>query len=169
LLEENDGQGTAKVDYIYLDNRPVATVQPTDSMIYFLHDDRLGAPQLATDASQTVQWSANYQPSSQTDTTVGLITQNLRLPGQELDLETGLYHNGFRDYAPELGRYLESDPVGLAGGLNTYLYVNGNPLRRMDYTGLCSTDEQQPGGVYGGTVCFPTPWTPWGALLRTDL
>ena len=58
----------------------------------------------------------------------GGLVQNLRLPGQQFDAETGIYHNGFRDYVPNLGRYLESDPIGLAGGLNTYAYVGANPL-----------------------------------------
>jgi RHS repeat-associated protein len=137
LLEENDGAGHARVDYVYLGDRPIATIQPSNGKVYFLHDDRLGTPQLATDAGQAVQWSASYQPFGSTSTGVGLIVQNLRLPGQEFDLETGLYHNGFRDYAPQLGRYLESDPIGLAGGANTYSYVGGNPFKWTDIHGLC--------------------------------
>lgn len=69
------------------------------------------------------------------------IVQNLRMPGQEFDLDTGLYHNGFRDYVPGWGRYLESDPIGLAGGLNTYAYANGNPVSSIDPSGLCSAQE----------------------------
>lgn len=136
LLEENDSLGTSRVDYVYLDDRPVATIQPSTGQVYFLHDDRLGTPQLATDASQTVQWAATYQPFGYTNTGVGLIAQNLRLPGQEFDLETGLYHNGFRDYIPGLGRYAESDPIGLGGGMNTFQYVKGNPLKWSDPRGM---------------------------------
>jgi RHS repeat-associated protein len=58
------------------------------------------------------------------------------MPGQEFEVETGWNHNGFRDYVPGLGRYLESDPVGLAGGLNTFAYVGSNPLTRTDPQGL---------------------------------
>jgi RHS repeat-associated protein len=81
-----------------------------------LHTDQLGTPQLATGSSQSVVWSANYQPFGQTANTQGALVQNLRLPGQQFDVETGFNHNGFRDYVPNLGRYLESDPIGLAGG-----------------------------------------------------
>jgi len=83
-----------------------------------------------------VQWTAAYQPFGYTSTGVGTIVQNLRLPGQEWDLETGLYHNGFRDYQPGLGRYIQSDPIGLAGGINTYDYVVNNPVSNIDPHGL---------------------------------
>ena len=136
LLEESDSQGNAQVDYVYLYGRPVATIQLSNNKIYFLHGDRLGSPQIATDGTQAVAWSTGYQPFGQIDAAPATITQDLRLPGQESDLETGLYHNGFRDYVPGWGRYLESDPVGVIGGLNTYAYAAGNPLRYVDPQGL---------------------------------
>jgi len=69
---------------------------------------------------------------------------NLRFPGQYYDAETGLFYNGFRDYDPAKGRYIESDPIGLAGGINTYSYVNGNPVNWVDPLGLeiCAANGQ---------------------------
>lgn len=136
LLEETDGQDHARVDYIYLGDRPLATINPAAGKVYYFQDDRLGTPQVVTDASQAVKWATTYQPFGQTSSIPALISQNLRLPGQEFDLETGLNHNGFRDYAPTLGRYLESDPIGLAGGLNTFAYAETNPVTQMDQLGL---------------------------------
>jgi RHS repeat-associated protein len=60
-------------------------------------------------------------------------------PGQYFDQETGFYYNHFRTYNPATGRYLESDPIGLQGGLNTYTYVLNNPLMLVDYYGLAET------------------------------
>ena len=65
-----------------------------------------------------------------------LFTFSLRYPGQYYDEETGLHYNYFRDYDPSTGRYIESDPIGLGGGLNTYAYVSGNPLKNSDPYGL---------------------------------
>jgi RHS repeat-associated protein len=48
--------------------------------------------------------------------------------------ETGLNYNYFRDYDPQTGRYLESDPIGLDGGINTYAYANGDPLGTFDHS-----------------------------------
>ncbi len=136
LIEETDGQGNALADYVYLDGMPVAVISPSAGQVYFLHNDRLGAPQLATDSNQTVQWSAAYQPFGGMSAVPNGIVQDLRLPGQEFDVETGWYHNGFRDYVPAWGRYLQSDPLGLAAGLNTYGYVGANPLGGIDPLGL---------------------------------
>ncbi len=139
LLEQAESTGAPQVDYIYLNGRPVATIQSSNNQVVFLHDDHLGTPQAATGSSQSVVWSATYQPFGYTSTRAGTIVQNLRLPGQEFEIETGWNHNGFRDYASTLGRYLQSDPIGLGGGLNTYAYVLNNPLAGLDRFGLNTT------------------------------
>ena len=105
LLEETDQSGTPQADYIYLNGRPIATLNPATGTLYYLQDDMLGTPQLATDGSQGVAWQAAYGPFGQASVS-GSISQNLRFPGQYYDIETGCNHNGFRDYLPELGRYV---------------------------------------------------------------
>ncbi|WP_241086458.1 RHS repeat domain-containing protein [Candidatus Vondammii sp. HM_W22] len=115
-----------------------------DDRVYYYQNDHLGTPQKMVTRSGGVVWSARYQAFGEVDILVEEVENNLRMPGQYFDKETGLYQNYFRTYDPGTGRYLESDPIGLEGGLNTYLYVNANPLRFTDPRGLdnvgCTTD-----------------------------
>lgn len=143
LLEEDDAQAAARVDYVYLNDQPLATFVPGSSQLSFLHTDRLGTPQVASNSSKTIVWRGDFDPfgtlnpaTSQTAT----LTQSLRFPGQEFEPETGWHQNGFRDYAPSLGRYLESDPIGVIGGYNGYVHVRNNPGRFTDRWGLAPAD-----------------------------
>ncbi|WP_350311843.1 RHS repeat-associated core domain-containing protein [Acinetobacter thutiue] len=77
----------------------------------------------------------------------------LRHAGQYYDSETGIFYNYFRDYDPVTGRYVESDPIGLDGGLNTYGYVGGNALSTVDPNGLMQLLPALAGGAAtGGTA-----------------
>jgi RHS repeat-associated protein len=137
LLEEDGLSATGavpQVDYVYLGDRPIAMRR--NGSLWFLEGDRLGTPQIARDKSQALGWQALYAPFGQIRLRASDVTQNLRFPGQYFDAESGYYHNGWRDYDPSLGRYLESDPVGLEGGLNTYIYAVANPLKATDQLGL---------------------------------
>jgi RHS repeat-associated protein len=149
LLEEADATGAALIDYIYLGNRPIAMFSPKSGALFFLHGDRLGTPRIATADDQGIAWRTNFAPFGAAEVRSAAIEQNLRFPGQYFDRETGFYQNGFRDYDPSLGRYLESDLLGLRGGINTYAYALENPLGHVDRLGLSTSSSTTGTNVYG--------------------
>ena len=135
LLAETDASGQTRAEYLYLGNAPLALSR--SGQLYYYHNDHLGTPQKLTDGAGQVVWSASYRAFGKASIGVGYVTQNLRFPGQYYDAESGLHYNYFRYYDPGTGRYITSDPIGLQGGLNTYVYVENNPINFIDPFGLC--------------------------------
>jgi RHS repeat-associated protein len=146
LIAETRPDGTPVRAYVWADSQPVAQVQyrgkkQSDVLVY-LHTDHLHTPRLATDTTQTVQWRweseafGTGRPDNDPDGDDKPTNVRLRMAGQFIDGESGLFYNWNRYYDPKVGRYITSDPIGLKGGLNTYAYVGGNPLRWTDRTGL---------------------------------
>ena len=135
--------------YVWLGSLPLAMVEQTVNgtalnaqQITYLHSDHLNTPRLATNQQKQTVWSWQSdafgvgEVNEDVDGNGQKTAVSLRFPGQLADAESGLFYNYFRDYDPTLGRYIESDPIGLEGGLNTYAYVGNNPLRNIDPLGL---------------------------------
>ena len=110
---------------------------------YVVQTDHLNTPRGIVDSRQRLVWRwssgpfGEGQPEEDPDGDGQRFTYPLRFPGQYYDPETGLHYNNSRDYDPSIGRYLQSDPIGLAGGTNTYAYVENNPINLTDPTGNC--------------------------------
>jgi RHS repeat-associated protein len=116
--------------------------------LFYVHTDHLNTPRrISRPSDNVVLWRWDSDPFGTTaanedaDADSNLFAYNLRPAGQYLDAETGLHYNYFRDYDPATGRYPQSDPIGLDGGLNTYSYVKSNPLSLADPSGLDSRAE----------------------------
>ena len=106
-------------------------------MVYY-HTDHLNTPKLFTNQNQDIVWQAEHTPFGELRIAQEHVTNNIRFPGQYFDVETGMSYNYFRTYDASLGRYIQSDPIGLGGGINTYGYVLQNPLVYIDPFGLSS-------------------------------
>ena len=102
----------------------------------YVHADHLGTPQRMTDQAAALVWDRVQRPFGETASLTGSAANPQRFPGQLHDPETGFHYNYFRDYDPTTGRYIQSDPIGLEGGVNTFAYVLGNPLYYFDRYGL---------------------------------
>jgi len=147
LTGEYDVTGQLIQEIIWLGDLPVAVLKPATNLtatpgIYYIHADHLGTPRKITRPNDNrVVWSweseafGNSLPD-QNPFGLGDFVFNLRFPGQYYDQEAWLFYNYFRDYDPRTGRYIESDPIGLSGGINTYGYVSGNPTNAIDPLGL---------------------------------
>jgi len=110
----------------------------------YVHSDQLDSPRVVTSTSGTSEWAWAWQtnPFGETMPT-GILTLNLRFPGQYFDTETGLNYNVMRDYETQTGRYAESDPAGLSGDLATYSYAFVAPLRWIDRRGLAAGESDE--------------------------
>ena len=107
--------------------------------IRWLHLDHRGAPIATTDARGLPVWTAKLSPDGERlpgSSGPDAEDPRLRLPGQYHDIESGLHDNRHRSYDPGLGRYLSPDPLGLRAGANPYLYAAGDPINKVDPTGL---------------------------------
>lgn len=142
---------------------PILTVTVLAQMqgVFYIHPDHLGTPRLVTDDKNKVVWRNDplgepfgaTVPDEDPDGDKIKFALNLRFPGQYFDVETNSHYNYFRDYDPTIGRYIQSDPIGLRGGqFSTYAYVLNTPLRFIDPTGLDVTVSLYPGASGFGHV-----------------
>jgi RHS repeat-associated protein len=196
LLGTYGPNGSLIEEFVWLGDIPVATVRHTDSGgigFFYIHTDHLNTPTRVTrhdDNAVMWRWDrdpfGNGVPNEDAEGNGQFVFLNLRFPGQQFDSETGLHYNYFRDYDPAVGRYAQSDPIGLEGGLNTYRYADANPLMLVDPEGLTpATGTSAPGiripgiripapnpiasaGIYGfgfGTVMYPYIAQPLGDAI----
>ena len=145
VVAEYDQQGNLQQEYAYDPTKPwmsqplFTRAQRNDTWqwsVSYFGTSHLGAPEVAFDKSGGVTWRAKAQAFGETQISMSTINNALRFPGQYFDADTGLYQNYFRDYDSRLGRYIQSDPIGLAGGGNTYNYAYSNPIVLGDLYGL---------------------------------
>ncbi|MBI3546205.1 MAG: RHS repeat protein [Gammaproteobacteria bacterium] len=134
--------------------------QATPPIVSYLYTDHLGTPRIATDNSGKMVWRndgsafGDTSPNEDVEGDGRRTVINVRFSGQYYDAETGLHYNWNRYYDPKLGRYITSDPIGLDAGLNTYVYVDSNPLGWIDPKGLA---KNNPNTTYKN--CGPTEWS----------
>jgi RHS repeat-associated protein len=161
LIGEYDNAGARVQEIIWLGNLPVGVIAGTAAtpVLHYIESDHLGTPQVIVEATRNVglwRWNQTNDPFGEStpnqnpDGDATSFTFNLRFAGQYRDSESGWYYNVHRYYDPSIGRYLESDPIGLGGGISTYGYVGAAPLTATDPLGLLEVRAHiNHGGGYG--------------------
>ena len=152
LIGEYDSTGAPVEETVWLGDIPVAVIKPATPgfTVYYVWSDHLGTPRQITDTANQSRWEwahndpfANNLPN-ENPAGLGTFTYNLRFPGQYYDAETAKHYNYFRDYDPAIGRYVESDPLGVWANPNTYAYVLSDALLNIDPLGLLHYNAGPP-------------------------
>ncbi|WP_347486319.1 RHS repeat-associated core domain-containing protein [Vandammella animalimorsus] len=147
LIAEINEQGQTQKSYGWEPDSPWGTKilwqadhgSAATKTYHYIHSDHLGTPQIATDKNGNQTWAQVSEAFGKATISANASTEiNIRFPGQYYDQETGTHYNFHRDYDPSTGRYLQSDPIGLDGGVNFYIYSNMNSLLFFDNVGLKS-------------------------------
>ncbi len=136
---------TVLQETVWLGDIPVATLRPVSGVttVFYVHTDQLNTPRKVTNTANVLRWKWDPTPFGEgiPAEPAGAFKYNLRFPGQYFDVESNLNYNYFRDYDPTIGRYTESDPIGIKAGVNTYAYVRLKPQSKSDPRGLCDDCE----------------------------
>ena len=158
-IGDYDSTGAAVQQAVWMGNAPVGLLVGASAAqsLRYVQPDHLGTPRSIIDPARNVTiwaWDAkseafgNNLPNQDPDMDGFSFVFNLRFPGQRYDPTSELVYNYFRDYDPVTGRYVQSDPIGLEGGVSTFLYAGGSPLSLADPRGLDFAD----------TFFAPTYW-----------
>ena len=140
IFAEYDGNGTVIQETVYFGSTPIALLK--DGNTYRIFADQIDTPRVLADNANTILWAWDSKPFGETlpnedvDGDSNKLSYNLRFPGQYFDSETQKYYNFNRDYNPSTGKYTQSDPIGLGGGLNSYIYTDQSPIINFDVEGL---------------------------------
>lgn len=138
LLFETDKNGQVTTNYIYAGNRLVASSTGSGGFVFY-HQDKTGNTLALTDSSGAVVGAFAYSPYGAVLSKSGAVTTPFTYVGAYgvMDEGNNLYFMKNRYYDAITGRFLQRDPIGFAGGQsNLYAYVGGNPVNRIDPSGL---------------------------------
>jgi RHS repeat-associated protein len=135
VIRDLDAGGSTIADYLSgpgIDNK---LRQTANGSVSYFAGDHLGATRVLTDASGSLTSILSYDSFG--NVMGGSASTRYTYTGREVDSDTGLMFYRARWYDPHQGRFISEDPIGLAGGINVFAYVENKPLRFTDPSGLC--------------------------------
>ncbi len=167
-LGDYDANGAVIQQAIWFNDLPVGLAASINGSVrlHYVQPDALGTPRVVIDPQRDVavwRWDlageafGDGAPDEDPDGDSHRFVLDMRFPGQQYDSATGFNYNYFRDYDPSTGRYVQSDPIGLSGGISTYGYVSGNPMTRVDPLGLVDVRLERDAQLYAAGVIKELP------------
>jgi RHS repeat-associated protein len=141
VVFETDDAGQVTVAYVYAGDRLVASGTVAGGF-QFHHQDKTGNTLALTNASGTLTGAYSYAPYGARANHSGTAATSFTYAGAYgvMDEDDGLYFMRNRYYDATTGRFIQRDPIGLAGGFNLYRYVDDQPVSRIDPLGLWGDD-----------------------------
>jgi RHS repeat-associated protein len=156
-IAEYDGSSNLQRKYIYGPSvdEPIAMIESAGSYAgtYYYHFDGLGSVVGLTNASGNTVQVYEYDVYGRVGATDARHPNRIMFTGREYDKETGLYYYRARYYNPQIGRFLQTDPIGYGAGMNWHSYCGNNPVNWIDAYGYDPIAAAQPtmpatGAVY---------------------
>ena len=157
VVRDLDAANATLAEYLNgrgIDNKLRQTTSGTAS--YFI-SDHLGSTRALADGNGNIASSLGYHSFG--NVTSGSASTRHTYTGREIDFESGLMYYRSRSYDATQGRFVSEDPIGFKAGINFYAYVENNPLRYSDPTGLCpqkcaddETLNNLASGIIGGRL-----------------
>ncbi len=143
IIKEYDGTGALLATYVHGPGMDEPIAMTRGGQVSYYHADGLGSITGLTNSSQAVVQTYGYDGFG-TLTQTPTVQNPYTYTGREWDAETGLYYYRARYYDPKVGRFLQQDPIGMAGGINLYAYVGSNPINFIDPSGLIHYNKKPP-------------------------
>ncbi len=142
VIEEYNSSNVLQADYVMGRGIDEVLTMDRSSTTYYYHYDGLNSVRNITNSSGTVLETYDYNPYGQITTSLSSIGNPYYFTGRRYDDESGVYYYRARMYYPDIGRFLQRDPLGYWDSMNLYAYVSNNPILYIDPFGLAQKGDR---------------------------
>jgi RHS repeat-associated protein len=140
IIAEYNNAGTLLRKYVHgpCVDEPICMIEASGTYAgtHYYHYDALGSVVAMTNSAGNVVQLYEYSVYGQAAASDAEHPNRFMFTGREFDKDTGLYYYRARYYHPEIGRFLQTDPLGYGDGMNWYAYCQNGPGNNTDSSGM---------------------------------